>query len=155
MIPALYKEDIMSCDIEGLGCFTGVFEEGLMDEDLEILPETISMAIFSENPPKIKMKKPVNNIFSQDEIQRRIYSCLQKTPLLEVNRSVTVGGTASWGGKEGVQYSGYAKGEVKDNKGNKAEVKVEQKSDGTGNLSVSATHEKSKPSNSKEKNDRK
>ncbi len=141
----------MSCDIEGLGYFFGVFDENLLDEDSESLPKIISEAIFSEELPKLKIKKPINTACFLNEIQRKIHSCLQKTPLLKTNGSVTVGGSASWGRKEGVQYSGYAKGEVQDNKGNKAEVKVEQKSDGTGNLSVSATHEKSKITDSNEK----
>jgi hypothetical protein len=51
-----------------------------------------------------------------------------------------VGGRWRWGGPDGNQFSGYVKGEVRDDKGNSAQVQVTQNSDGTGEAAVSARH---------------
>jgi len=54
--------------------------------------------------------------------------------------SAEVGAQISWGGPEGVECSGYIKGEIHDNEGNSAEIKVEQNDDGTGSATVSASY---------------
>ena len=57
------------------------------------------------------------------------------------NVTAEIGATISWGGGDGVQASGRVSGSVSDDNGNKADVKVEIKSDGSGSASVSASHE--------------
>ncbi len=52
-----------------------------------------------------------------------------------------VGVSISWGGENGTEVSGHASGSVSDDNGNKAEVKVEVQSDGSGTASVSASHD--------------
>ncbi|MDP1609204.1 MAG: hypothetical protein Q8L98_07825 [Chlamydiales bacterium] len=55
--------------------------------------------------------------------------------------SAEAGISCGWGGKDGIELSGYATGTVHDDKGNSAQVTVEQKSDGTGNVDVSVRHD--------------
>jgi hypothetical protein len=50
--------------------------------------------------------------------------------------------TVECGGKEGLSVSGSISGSVGDNKGNKAEVRVEVERDGSLKATVSAEHEK-------------
>ena len=50
--------------------------------------------------------------------------------------------TFEWGGSNGSEVSGYVSGGASDDKGNKAEVKVEVKSDGSGNATVAVSHDK-------------
>lgn len=52
-----------------------------------------------------------------------------------------VGGTITWGGEAGIQASGYVSGNASDNNGNKVDITVEVKSDGSGSATASASHE--------------
>jgi hypothetical protein len=49
--------------------------------------------------------------------------------------------TIEWGGKEGPSIKGSASGSVSDDSGNKAEVKVEVESNGSGKATVSVEHD--------------
>ncbi len=51
-----------------------------------------------------------------------------------------IGIDIGWGGKNGIDFSGHAKGEIHDDRGNYAEIKAEQNNDGTGKVSISAGH---------------
>ena len=55
--------------------------------------------------------------------------------------SISGGGSASWGGDNGIEFKGYFNGEIHDSKGNSAEVHVEQKNDGNGRVDFSVHHE--------------
>ncbi|HEX2583478.1 MAG TPA: hypothetical protein VHL30_05115 [Chlamydiales bacterium] len=74
----------------------------------------------------------------------------QRTEQVVRNRTIaispTYGGSGKieldirWGDKEGPTVSVSGKAEVHDNKGNSVDIKVEQKDDGTGNVTISASH---------------
>ena len=51
-----------------------------------------------------------------------------------VNASGTTGLKLKWGGKEGVECSGYIEGQVSDRKGNSFQANATQNSDGTGDV---------------------
>ena len=74
--------------------------------------------------------------------QQSIEDVGKKFLRLDASGKVEVGGKISWGGDKGVEASGYGKAEVRDDRGSYAKVEIEQKSDGTGNATVSAGHEK-------------
>ena len=46
-----------------------------------------------------------------------------------------------WGDGKGIQWEGYIKAEVYDNKGNRAEAQITQKDDGTGEVDIRGSHE--------------
>ena len=60
---------------------------------------------------------------------------------LKAGGSVELGGKIEWGGQNGIEISAYGKAEGHDDKGNTAEISVEQNSDGSGNATVSVSHE--------------
>ena len=123
-------------------------DQGELQETLGFSPQELRCCeLLSHLENSMRILEPLNlgkNLSARGERMRnivQIQSSLATLPM-EVSGSVEVGGKASWGGKNGVEVSGYAKGEVHDDKGNYAKAEVEQKSDGTGNASVSGGHEK-------------
>jgi hypothetical protein len=90
--------------------------------------------IFSKDN-NIRLRK--NITFAQAIGSSSIEAKVKKIAPMKFGGSGEVGVDISWGGKDGVEVSGHAKGEVHDKKGNYAEVKAEQNSDGTGKVSAS------------------
>jgi hypothetical protein len=90
-------------------------------------------------------KNAVNETTTPSELAQRMQRVAHgmKIAPRESETSGEVGGTWKWGGKGGPEFNGYLKGKVQDNKGNSAEVKVQQNSDGTGSATASAKHENS------------
>jgi len=79
--------------------------------------------------------------FSRDRRTSQVAQHNRITPMMSrAGGSGDLGVDISWGGPNGVEASGHAKGEVHDDNGNYAELKAEQNSDGTGNVSISAGH---------------
>lgn len=59
----------------------------------------------------------------------------------KVDGSGSGGVKIGWGGKNGNEISCYMEGEIRDDKGNSAQVRVEGKNDGTGSAEVSVKHD--------------
>jgi hypothetical protein len=135
----------MSFDIDavaGLGWFDEIIEEGLLGKGSKFLSGNFHEAIFVKEDVPRKLGKPVSLAFSGNQTQQKIVNWAQRMPILDVQGGLEFGGIARWGGKDGPEYGGYAKGNVHDEKGKKIEVRVEQQHDGKGSLSVSGGYER-------------
>lgn len=88
--------------------------------------------IFSEVVHPRRIERNVVQIFSKPIAHRRGSG--------DKGSSIEGGLNVEWGGENGIEIGGYLKGEAHDDKGNYAEIEIEQKSDGTGGLSASAGH---------------
>ena len=78
------------------------------------------------------------------EIDQRIQGIARKSglPIGPMgNVSGEIGGEAKWGGDQGFTISGYLSGKVSDDYGNTASTDVTVRSDGSGSVSASVSHE--------------
>lgn len=115
---------------------------------------TFHQAIFSCSNHERHFSKTVsfdpNSSFLDHRIDRSFSSSLgTMISAHQGGGSVQGGATISWGGSEGTKVDVTIKGEIHDGKGNSAEVKGTQSSDGKGSVSVSGSSgTKDKPSDS-------
>lgn len=128
--------------IDAIGVFDGIFD---WDDEKEAEVGKSSIPNFQEvvcgrDDKEYTLTKPVSLHFPWTNTQHKIVSLLEAMFVLNAEGSVMVGGSMSWGGKDGVEYSGYVKGEVSGG-GNRAEVKVEQNSDGSGRVEASGGYD--------------
>ena len=132
-----FDVEFQSVDLDYLGeCY------GFLNFNMETPEKSFHEAICtsSGNPYRFiqatYLNRPLSNI---DSKAQKIVQNHRIAPMGNINGEI--GGKISWGGEDGVQASGYVSGSASDNNGNTVEATVEVNSDGSGNASVSASHE--------------
>lgn len=97
--------------------------------------------IFDQHNDRWVFAQTVTLCTSPKEIEQRtqkVAKIASKNPNANGRADITF----EWGGKDGPTVSGSISGGFSDDKGNRAGVKVEVQSDGSGKATISAEHEK-------------
>lgn len=71
----------------------------------------------------------------------KIFQNHKKNIMLVIDWNAEAGIDLKWGDPDGVEYYFKADAQIKDDKGNFGKMEAQQKSDGAGNLSLSAGHD--------------
>jgi hypothetical protein len=100
--------------------------------------------IFSQHPNCQVVTKITVLLTARSEVEERT----EKASRNHVIRNIPIKGVSAeagvsieWGGQKGTGVSGYVSGSAEDDRGNKAEVKVEVNDDGSGKASVVVGHD--------------
>lgn len=85
----------------------------------------------------------VSGIFYQSLLQnttRMHETSWQPRIAAKISGEINAGVDIQWGGEKGIEVSGHARGEVRDDNGNYGRIDVTQNSDGSGQASISGGH---------------
>lgn len=103
--------------------------------------ERLHEAIFCISGSHFRFVRTASVENGESDIMQRIKRTSSNNGIAPMEVSGEIGGKISWGGENGVQGSGHVSGKASDDNGNKVDVKVEVNTDGSGNASITASHE--------------